>query len=150
MVKTLIEKQKSVTTAESCTGGWIAKLLTDIPGSSAVFPGACVSYTNDVKKNILGVDEKIIDTYTEVSGECAKAMAVGAKKLFSADFALSATGFAGPGGGNEKDPVGTVYLGFTDGKKTIFERFSAPDDADREEVRILSAIRSLEILSENL
>ena len=95
----------TLATAESCTGGLIAKLVTDIPGSSSVLLGGCVTYTNEVKIKLLGVDPAIIDRDTEVSHTCAKAMAQGARALMGSDIAVSTTGYAGPGGGTERDPV---------------------------------------------
>ena len=95
----------TLSTAESCTGGLIAKLVTDVPGSSAVLVGGCVSYTNAVKTGVLKVPEEIIARDTEVSPACAVAMAEGARKLFGTDIAVSSTGYAGPGGGTARDPV---------------------------------------------
>lgn len=131
----------TVSTAESCTGGLIAKLLTDLPGSSAVFAGGCVSYTNAVKTAVLGVDAAVIDQHTEVSFACAEAMANGARALFGTDLAVATTGYAGPGGGMEKDPVGTVYLAVSSGAGCVSERFCAPQGSTRGEVRALAAAR---------
>ena len=110
-VKTMKEKNVTVATAESCTGGLISKCITDVAGSSAVLSGGMVTYTNRIKTDVLGVDASIIEEHTEVSHACAEAMAERAKVLFGTDYALSATGYAGPGGGTEKDPTGTVYIG---------------------------------------
>ena len=145
-VRKLSAMGKTVSTAESCTGGLIAKLLTDVPGSSAVVVGGCVTYTNDAKMQVLGVDPAIIDRYTEVSAECAMAMADAARRLFGTDVALSATGFAGPSGGTERDPVGTVYLGVSTAQNTTFIRFSAPSGASRAAVRTLAAMQALEMI----
>lgn len=136
----------TVGTAESCTGGLIAKLITDIPGSSAVLSGGFVTYTNEVKTALLGVDPNIFVRETEVSHACAEAMAQGAKERLSCTLAVSATGFAGPGGGTEKDPVGTVYLGIATPNGTYSERFSAPVGSTREEVRNAAAMRAMEML----
>ena len=108
IVKKLKEKKQTLSVAESCTGGLLAKCLTDVPGSSAVFEGGIVAYQNAVKTALLGVKESIIAEQTEVSAECAIAMADGASERFSTDFALSTTGYAGPGGGTDEHPVGTV------------------------------------------
>ena len=112
LVEGLIRKGKTLSTAESCTGGLLAKLVTDIPGASGIFPGGIVSYQNDIKMSLLGVPKEIIDRETEVSAACAKAMADGVAARFSTDYALSTTGYAGPGGGTKEHPVGTVYIGF--------------------------------------
>ena len=150
LIEKCAKKNITVGTAESCTGGLVAKLLTDVPGSSAVFLGACVTYTNEVKMNLLGVDPAIIAEHTEVSHACAKAMAEGARKRLGTTYALSTTGYAGPGGGTEKDPVGTVYIGISTPEGSFSERFSAPSDLDRMGVRQAAAIRALEILEERI
>ena len=146
----LAERGLTVSTAESCTGGLIAKLLTDIPGSSSVFSGACVTYTNEIKISLLGVDPDLIERHTEVSEKCAKAMAEGARLRLGTDLSLSTTGFAGPGGGNEHDPVGTVYIALSCKEFTRAERFSAPLGSTRAQVRRLAARRALEMLLEAL
>lgn len=149
LVRAFAEKGMTLSTAESCTGGLIAKLVTDIPGSSAVFVGGCVSYTNDVKMRVLGVPRDVIDRETEVSAACAMAMAEGARRLFKTDVAVSTTGFAGPSGGTARDPVGTVYIGLATPRGTSCVRFSAPQGISRDEVRTLAASRALkEILRE--
>jgi len=102
---------KRVACAESCTGGLVQAALTEVPGSSEVFNGGVVSYSNQAKINILGVKPEIINNFGAVSSECADAMARGALKLFNADFAVSVTGIAGPDGGSDDKPVGTVWFG---------------------------------------
>ena len=148
LVSTCSKHGITVSTAESCTGGLIAKLITDIPGSSAVLAGGCVSYTNEVKMQVLGVDPAIIQHHTEVSHACAAAMAEGACRLYRTTLAVSTTGFAGPGGGTEEDPVGTVYLAVHTPAKTYTERFSAPANASRRGVRNAAAMRALTLLLE--
>ena len=98
--------------AESLTGGMIAASVVDVPGASRAFKGAVVSYTNEVKENVLCVPADIIDTYNEVSGECAKAMAEGAFSVLGVELAISVTGIAGPTGELPGKPVGTVYMGY--------------------------------------
>ena len=146
LVKTFAQTGTTVSTAESCTGGLIAKLITDVSGSSAVLAGGCVSYTNEVKTSVLGVDPAIIDRHTEVSHACAAAMAEGARRLFGTELAVSTTGFAGPTGGTELDPVGTVYLAVACPSGTYTERFCAPAGASRCGVRNAAACRALELL----
>lgn len=99
-------------TAESCTGGGIALAITDIPGSSSYFAGGIVTYSNEMKQNLLGVPPEMLETYGAVSDPVAKAMAEGALKACNADIAVSATGIAGPGRGSDKKPVGLVYTGY--------------------------------------
>ena len=133
-VGALKETQRTVATAESCTGGLIAKSITDIAGSSAVLAGGMVTYTNRIKTDVLGVDATIIEQHTEVSHACAKAMAERAKAMFGTDYALSATGYAGPGGGTEQDPTGTVYIGIATPDGTRSERITV-ENATRTQVR---------------
>ena len=132
--------------AESCTGGLIAKMITDIPGSSAVLSGAFVTYTNEIKIGVLGVDPETIARHTEVSSACAAEMAVCARERLGTTLAVSATGFAGPGGGSDVDPVGTVYLGLATPSGVTVERFCAPAGADRRQVRSAAAVRAMERL----
>jgi len=145
-VHALLARGETLSSAESCTGGLIAKVITDIPGSSAALMGACVTYTNEVKINLLGVDPEIIVRVSEVSFECAEAMATGAKARMQSTYAVSTTGYAGPGGGTEKDPVGTVYIGLATPRGVRSERFSAPVGSTRSEVRAAAACRALEML----
>ncbi len=111
LVETLKAKGLTVATAESCTGGLIAKKITEIPGSSDVFGYGVVSYANDAKMSILGVSESTLKKCGAVSRETAAEMAEGIQRLSGADIAISVTGIAGPGGGSEEKPVGLVYIG---------------------------------------
>ncbi|MFM6952123.1 MAG: CinA family nicotinamide mononucleotide deamidase-related protein [Bacteroidota bacterium] len=106
----LIKNNIRFTTAESCTGGWVAHRLMQAPGISAVYPGSLVAYANDVKQGELGVDPAIIEAHGAVSEACALAMAKGALKKFQVDLAIATTGIAGPGGGTKEKPVGLVYI----------------------------------------
>lgn len=108
----LLERGETVALAESCTGGLIAKRITDLPGSSAVFHCGVVSYANEIKEGLLGVKKETIEKYTEVSPECAAEMAEGVRRLSGADYGLSVTGISGPGGASEGKPVGLAYIGF--------------------------------------
>ena len=107
----LKDKKLKLCFAESLTGGMISSGIVDVPGASEAFNGAVVSYVNDVKVNVLGVDPSVIAEQTEVSSECAEQMAYGAANLLSADIAVSVTGIAGPGGDMPGKPVGTVFMG---------------------------------------
>ena len=144
-VKVLKEKQMTVSTAESCTGGLIAKSITDIAGSSAVLAGGMVTYTNRIKTDVLGVDASVIEEHSEVSHACAKAMAERAREMFGTDYALSATGYAGPGGGTEKDPTGTVYIGIATPSGIRSERIFV-ENATRAQVRNAVAHYALQML----
>lgn len=112
VVSLLRSRRKRLAVAESCTGGLIQKRITDIAGASDVFPGGIVSYSNEAKINLLGINEDTIKRHGAVSEETAIAMAEGVMELFKADIGLSVTGIAGPSGGSEEKPVGTVYIGF--------------------------------------
>jgi len=101
---------KTLAVAESCTGGLLASRFTDVPGASKIFMGGLVCYRNQVKENLLGIPEALIEQHGAVSAECAVAMATAAAELMEADYAISITGYAGPEGGNE--PAGTIYLGY--------------------------------------
>lgn len=116
VVALLKEKKLTLATAESCTGGLIAKRITDIPGASDVFGCGIVSYSNEVKKNILGVENELLEKYGAVSEAVAASMALGAKKASGADIAVSVTGIAGPSSDNTNKPVGLVYIAVTDGE----------------------------------
>ena len=148
LVRHFSQKGITVCTAESCTGGLVAKLITDVAGSSQVLLGGFVTYTNEVKMQLLGVDPEILARDSEVSHVCAKAMALGARERVGATLAVSLTGFAGPTGGNDADPVGTVYIGIASPRGAFSERFSAPDPSSRERVREAAAMRALELLYE--
>ena len=123
-----------VACAESCTGGMIGAALTDIAGSSDVFNGSAVTYTNEAKSNILGVKAATLRDHGAVSEECAREMAEGALRIYDADFAVSVTGIAGPDGGSEAKPVGTVCFGFASDRGTITITRKLP--GGREEVRV--------------
>ena len=103
---------RTLAVAESCTGGLLSDAFTNIPGASKSFIGGIVCYTNDIKVAQLGVPESLLAQHGAVSAECAIAMASGAAERLSADYGLSITGFAGPGGGNQENPVGTVHIGY--------------------------------------
>lgn len=106
----LSQKGLTLSAAESCTGGWFAKSVVDIPGASAVFMGGVVSYTNAVKERVLSVPHALIEAHTAVSAPVAKAMAEGVVRLTGSDLGVSVTGLAGPGGGSDEIPLGRVYI----------------------------------------
>ena len=108
--KTLKERGMTVGVAESCTGGFLASLFTQLPGASEYFYGGVVSYDNSVKMNVLGVSKEVLDTYGAVSRECAEQMAAGARRVLGTDYAIATTGIAGPDGGTAEKPAGTVWI----------------------------------------
>ena len=107
--------------AESCTGGLIAQRFTDLPGASAAFRGGVVSYTNDIKRDVLGVPQTLLDEYGAVSAPVAKAMAEGVRRITGADLAVSVTGVAGPDKDDRGNDVGTVYLAVSSAQGTVVE-----------------------------
>ena len=119
----LKESGLTLSTAESCTGGNIAHLLTQHPGSSLFFKGGVVAYSNEVKQNVLGVDPKDIKNHGAVSKEVVEQMALGARKILNTDIAVATSGIAGPDGGTPEKPVGTVWIAASDGQKTISKLF---------------------------
>ncbi len=145
----LKDRGLTVGTAESCTGGLLAKLLTDLPGSSAVFRGGVVSYTNGVKAGLLGVPQDLLDRYGAVSPQVAEAMARGAKAALGCDIALSTTGVAGPDADDRGNPIGLVYLGLARGDQCQVTEFRA-GPVERERVRRQAAQTALDLLRRHL
>ncbi len=120
----LRKKKKTLSTAESCTGGLLASRITDIPGSSDYFIGGVVAYSNEIKKKILGVKEENLKKFGAVSEAVVREMAEGIRKLFNTDFGIGISGIAGPGGGSPSKPVGTVYLALSFEENTeIYKKF---------------------------
>lgn len=118
------EKGLTLSTAESCTGGYIAHLITQHPGSSAVYWGGAVSYANELKQSVLGVKEETLATFGAVSEQTVIEMAEGALQHFRTDYAISVSGIAGPDGGTEDKPVGTVWIAIANNKKTVAKVFN--------------------------
>ena len=127
--------------AESLTGGLISSSVVAVPGASAVLKGSIVSYTNEVKENVLGVSPDIISAHTEVSAECAKAMAEGAKTVLGVDLAISVTGIAGPTGELPGKPVGTVYMGYC--FRDISGALRLNFEGDRDTIRTCTVLEAL-------
>lgn len=111
VVRLLTTKRLTVATAESCTGGLLASRITSVPGSSVVFPGGVVSYSNDAKTDLVHVPSDMIREHGAVSRQVAESLAIGARKRFGSDFGVGITGVAGPDGGTPQKPVGLVYVG---------------------------------------
>ncbi len=118
-----IEKGVSIAVAESCTAGLIASKLTSLPGSSSFFKGGVVAYQNEIKTKILGVRQSIIDEKTEVSVEVVNQMAKSVLEKFDANFAIATTGYAGPAGGTNKNPIGTVFIAIASIVGVVVNRF---------------------------
>jgi len=137
-------KGKTIVTAESCTGGGIGAALTAIPGSSDIYKGGVISYTNWVKQNVLDVDREVLEKFGAVSAPVAQAMAEGSRNLLKADIAVSVTGLAGPGGDEFGNPVGTVYIGYCDDNKAFAVKYHL--FGNREEVRNYAVQSALELV----
>ena len=146
VVEGLKARKMTIACAESCTGGLIAKRITDISGASEVFGYGCVTYWNEAKMGLLGVSPETIEQDTEVSAQCALEMARGVRKLSGADIGISTTGYAGPTGGTEENPVGTVFIGLSwAGGETVFR----PDRRymrTREQVRRHAASHAFDLV----
>ncbi|GAA4814906.1 CinA family protein [Sphingosinicella ginsenosidimutans] len=138
-----------IAVAESCTGGLVSAALTEIPGSSDVFEAGFVTYSNEAKHQVLGVGEEVIETFGSVSVACAWAMANGAIEKTNADVAVSITGIAGPGGGSEQKPVGTVVFSRAVRGQEFDEAMADMKnfgDLGRAGVRLQAALCALELL----
>ena len=135
IVSALTERGLTISTAESCTGGLIAKSITDVSGASLVFYGGVVSYDNSVKENVLGVKAETLSTLGAVSGETACQMAKGVKDLLKTDIGISTTGIAGPGGGTPTKPVGTVYIGIAYKDKVEYKLLNINPCLSRDQIR---------------
>ena len=141
-------KGKTLVTAESLTGGGIGTALTAVPGSSDVYKGGVICYTNLVKEQILRVPKETLDTYGAVSEPVARGMVEGVWELLQSDVAVSVTGLAGPGADEYGNPVGTVYIGYKDARRTVVKHclFSG----DRDSVRQQTVAAALRLILDNL
>ena len=148
-VELLKSKKLKLATAESCTGGLISKRITDVSGSSEVFEGGVVCYSNRFKENVLGVSPETLKKYGAVSRETAREMVKGVLSLTKADIAVAVTGIAGPSSDDTNKPVGLVYIAVSDGKSTIVKKLLNKFTGDvREQNRNISADTALEMIME--
>ena len=132
-------------TAESCTGGGVGSAITGVPGSSAVFAGGVISYSNEVKRDVLGVSAESLDKYGAVSPQVAAQMADGVRRLLKTDLAVSLTGIAGPDGGSDEKPVGLVWFGLSTPSGTRTEKCLFR--GDRAQVRVQAVVHALGMLT---
>lgn len=149
-VDMLREKGMTVAVAESCTGGYVAKRLTDVPGASEVFECGAVTYANSAKERMLGVSAETLAAHGAVSEETAAEMAAGVRRMAGADFGISTTGIAGPDGGTEEKPVGLVYLGICSDAYTKVVKLQIGKGRKREYIREVAASNALRLLIEGL
>ena len=148
VARLLLSQGKTVALAESCTGGLISHKLTNVPGSSGYYMQGAVTYSNQAKESILGVDPGLLKRYGAVSGEVAEAMAAGVREWAGTDIGLSVTGIAGPGGGTESKPVGLVFFGLSHvGGTEVYRRQFA---GDRLQVKERTALAALDLLRQHL
>lgn len=150
LISLACEKGVMISIAESCTGGSISAAITDIPGASNCFIGAIISYSNEMKKNILEVEQTVLDVNGAVSKETAEEMVIGAMKRTGSDLSLSVTGIAGPEGGTIEKPIGTVFISvlFKDSVPRTEHHFY--QGLDRKDFKEKVADRALELLMESL
>jgi nicotinamide-nucleotide amidase len=144
----LLDNDKTLAVAESCTGGQLGMTLTSVPGASKYFLGGLIAYDNEVKINQLEVERGIIEEHGAVSESCAAAMALGCRKLFEADYALSITGIAGPEGGSEEKPVGTVFIGLASAHANRARHFRL--GVKRDIIRTRAVYTAMEILRQEI
>ncbi len=144
LVDLLIKNKMKVATAESCTGGLISQKITSVPGASECFDCGVVTYSNEQKHKLLGVSDDTLQKYGAVSEQTALEMCQGVRNLAEADFGISVTGIAGPGGGTPQKPVGTVWIGICGNNVHMAECFVF--DGDREQVREQTADTALGIV----
>lgn len=145
VVGELLRKQgKTLATAESCTGGMLAGMITSIPGASDYFPGSVVSYSYEMKTSLLGVRQQTLDRYGAVSAETVREMVSGARKRLKADLAVAISGIAGPGGGTPEKPVGTVWMAVGDGQRIVEQKHVF--GRDREKNMTLTCVYALNLI----
>lgn len=146
LVKLLREKELKTAAAESLTGGMVSELITSVSGASEILECGICSYSNRIKHQLLGVSENTLETFTEYSIQTAVEMAEGIRKLSGADIGVSTTGIAGPGGGTDEKPVGTVYIGISSKRGCTAQEFRF--EGDRQSVRQQTAQKALSFIIE--
>lgn len=149
IIQQLTKEKQTISFAESCTGGRIAAAFTAISGSSAVLHGSCVTYSNDIKHLWLGVSNEVLTNYGAVSQPCVSQMLDGIQKLAGSDYAIAVSGIAGPTGGTELKPVGTVYIGLqTPFSQEVFHcNFNGPREAIQEQSTVFAIEKLAELLN---
>jgi len=151
VVRTLAERGLTIAVAEADTGGLIGDLLTDVPGSSRVFPGGVIAYGNRPKRDLLGIPAALFQAHGAVSAEAAAAMAEGARRAIGTEIGIAATGTAGPSGGSAEKPIGTVFIAYAGPGGPVTERYLWTPDLDtstpmREQHKRKTALAALELV----
>jgi len=147
IVKKMEDRNESISFAESCTGGRIAALFTSLAGVSSVFNGSFVTYSNEIKHLWLGVENSILNKFGAVSKECVEQMLAGIIEKSASNHAIAVSGIAGPSGGTEKKPIGTVFIGISINGQIIVERYHFM--GDREEIQSASAEEAIKLFEKN-
>ena len=146
----LIKNNLTLAIAESCTGGYLSKRLTDVPGSSKFYIGSVIAYSNEIKKNILNVDDKILQEKGAVSKESATMLAENIRKKFKSDIGIATTGISGPDGGNQEKPVGLIYIAISTKGNEIVKKFNLiPDRVKHRKSAVQVALNMLRLLIKN-
>ena len=144
----LIEKNITLSTAESCTGGSLGKIITSVPGASSIYGYGFITYANEAKENLLGVPHEVLQSVGAVSPETALAMAEGAKRVSGSDIAVSVTGIAGPGGGTPEKPVGLVYVAIAHKDGSEYRKLNL--DGNRDQVRTKTCDEVFKLINEKI
>lgn len=153
VVKYIITSRVTLSTAESCTGGLIAAAVTSVAGASEIFRGGVAAYSEEIKREVLGVSAETLERFTVYSAEVASEMSSGVMKLMHTDAAIGVTGIAGPGGGSPEKPVGTVYVSVRYKDKEVVKDlalYKEYEDLDRDRIRLLTVQFALEMLEDLL
>ena len=148
IISKLIEKNITLSTAESCTGGSLGKIITSVSGVSSIYGYGFITYANEAKEKILGVSSETLEKYGAVSYETACEMAEGARRVSGSEIAVSVTGIAGPGGGTPEKPVGLVYIAIADKSGTEYRKLNL--DGSRDEVRAETCNRVFQLIAKRL
>ena len=148
LVQLCCDRGVTVATAESLTAGMVSSAIADVPGASAVLRGGAVTYCDEVKHAVLGVSAETLERFSAVSADTAREMCLGARSLFGTDMAVSFTGYAGPAGGTDADPAGTVYIGLSSPSQIRVHRFGF--EGNRNDVRRAASIQALRLLIDEL
>ena len=148
IISKLVEKNITIATAESCTGGSLGKIITSVPGVSSIYGYGFITYANEAKVNILGVSPKTLEEHGAVSRETALQMAIGARNAAKSDIAVSVTGIAGPGGGTAEKPVGLVYIAIADKDGAEYRKLNL--DGSRDEIREKTCEKVFGLIKEKL
>ncbi len=144
----LIENNITLSTAESCTGGSLGKIITSVPGVSGIYGFGFITYANEAKEKILGVKHETLEKHGAVSPETALQMANGARRVSGSDIAVSVTGIAGPGGGTKEKPVGLVYIAISDKTGSEYRKLNL--SGNRDEVRAQTCDKVFELVAERI